>query len=245
MLAIIVPPCVSAFYQAWIPVVTFDLLNTNWWSADQLLFTFDFGAEAAQARHIPEQTQDIGYQSPNSLIILGSLGLCALFYLIKAILYFLVLLPLSHYTNSERIKAWAKRTKRQLFLGEILQITMVGYFEFLIAAHYTFSYPLSTTDGEEISGFLAQYSFALTMILFPLAWFYLMLLTPKQLQKRRYFAVLGALYSGYKIDKLSLMYYFLFAIRRIFFCYAVFFWAHAPWAQIIGLQLTNVFMVIF
>ena len=59
MLAIIVPPCVSAFYQAWMPVATFDLLKMNWWSVDQLLLMFGVGAEAAQARQIPEQMQDI------------------------------------------------------------------------------------------------------------------------------------------------------------------------------------------
>ena len=54
MISIIVPPSVSAFYQAWIPVATFDVLNTNWWSADALLFTYDYSAEAALAQNIPE-----------------------------------------------------------------------------------------------------------------------------------------------------------------------------------------------
>ena len=166
-------------------------------------------------------------------------------YLVKVLLYLLVLLPLSRYTKSERIHALAKRAKRSLFFGEILLITVGGYFEFLIAAYYTFTYPLNTTDGEVASGYLALYSFALTLVFFPLAWLYLFLLTPQQLQKRRYFSVLGELYGGYNLDRWSLLYYFLFAIRRIFFCYVVFYWEHVPWAQIIGLQLTNVVMVVF
>ena len=83
MLSVIVPPSVLTFYTAWLSIANFDILNNDFISADDWFFTFDFESQAKIVKaQIPDQMQDLGYDSTNSLLILGSLGIMLLLYVL-------------------------------------------------------------------------------------------------------------------------------------------------------------------
>ena len=94
MLSIIVPPCVLTFYTAWMNIATFDILENDHISASSFI-NFDLKAQRQIAKaNIPDQTQELGYESTNALRRLGSLGIVIVFYMIQVLLFFAVLIPL-------------------------------------------------------------------------------------------------------------------------------------------------------
>ena len=81
-----------------------------------------------------DQTEEIGYDSPNSIVNLKSLAILLMFYIIALLLFPLIkLLQLVAYRNkyvNQVYQIWFKR----LFFNEILMIMIEGYIEFIIAA---------------------------------------------------------------------------------------------------------------
>ena len=77
--------------------------------------------------------QDLGYDTHNSVLLLGSLGIFAMWYWSRVIFYGLVLVPYVLITG--RGMKTAKGMNNQLFFTDFIAVTLEGYFEYIIAAY--------------------------------------------------------------------------------------------------------------
>jgi hypothetical protein len=77
--------------------------------------------------------ENLGYETHNSIILLGCLGLVAMYWITRVVFYIFVLIPFVLITK--RGLKYTKKLKKKLFFGELLTFTTEGYFEFLIAGY--------------------------------------------------------------------------------------------------------------
>lgn len=118
--------------------------------------------------------------------------------------------------------------------------------EFLIAAYYTLNNYLMSTNGEKLAYYMAYFVIFLSFVFLPLSLVYLLIQRRRDLHRYRIFNVIGELYAGFKTEeRMHLVYYLLFAARRVIYCYVVFYWNDISWAQIMILEFMNLFMIIY
>jgi len=90
MLKVILPANVSMIFSYVISVAMFDILDADW--TTKYVFTFDYEKQEELQDEILDQMVDLGYETHNQMLNLGSLAIFIVFYFIKVILY-LVLYP--------------------------------------------------------------------------------------------------------------------------------------------------------
>ena len=66
---------------------------------------------------------DLGYDTHNSIVNLGSLGLLSFLYCIKVIVYIVILMPLVGYSRNKSLLKVTMFLKRSLFFTEFITIT--------------------------------------------------------------------------------------------------------------------------
>lgn len=166
MLMIIIPSNMSAFFSKLIPIVTFDILDSDWTTA--LVFEFDEDMHEKLEPSIFDQMETLGYETNNSLMNLGSLAIFSLLYYVRLfILLFVWML-----SRIPFFKRYFDKLYKDLIFTEILAISTEGYFEFLISGIMNVSNPLTTTDGEIVSLGYGYYSCFLSLGLVPISLFY-------------------------------------------------------------------------
>lgn len=76
--------------------------------------------------------RDVGYDTFNLVLNLGTLALLVLGYFMKVIYLFAILGPLSF------VSVWARKqfvkTKKALFFGDLIVLFIEGYMEFMISS---------------------------------------------------------------------------------------------------------------
>lgn len=90
--------------------------------------------------HILDQMEDIGYETHNSLLNLGSLWIFLTFYVVKVIIYFAAVL-IKRAFKTDRLM-FTEKWKKSLFFSEFLGIALEAYFEFIIAGYLNLQYAL-------------------------------------------------------------------------------------------------------
>ena len=88
MLSIMMPANVSGFFSIILPIVTFDIIDPEW--STELLFDFDEPGQERLNIHILDQMQDLGYDSHNSMLNLGSLALFSFVYYVRLFMFFTI-----------------------------------------------------------------------------------------------------------------------------------------------------------
>ena len=78
--------------------------------------------------------QDLGYDSHNSVQILGSLWIFSVLFFVRLILYLPLIMILSQCRKS--LVSYKKDLKKRLVIGEWVSISLEAYFEFLIAGYF-------------------------------------------------------------------------------------------------------------
>lgn len=76
--------------------------------------------------------RDIGYQSFNLFMNLGTLAFLCCLYLLKVAVVLLILLPISFFNKKAEILYFYYY--RQVFFGDLFAIFVEGYMEFLISS---------------------------------------------------------------------------------------------------------------
>ena len=71
MLQIVVPANVSMFFEKVIPVIKFDALDPDW--TTKVFMDFDMDGHEQLNHYVLDQMENLGYETHNSLLILGSL----------------------------------------------------------------------------------------------------------------------------------------------------------------------------
>ena len=112
MLMIIIPANVSAFFSKMIPIVTFDILDSDW--TTQLLFKFDKLMHIRLEPTIFDQMETLGYETHNALMNLGSLAIFSFIYYVRLfiLLVFLRKIP--------KLKDYKDKLFKMLIFREIL-----------------------------------------------------------------------------------------------------------------------------
>ena len=188
--------------------------------------------------------EDLGYDSHNSMLNLGSLAIFSFFYFIKLFVYSAILKPANYFTG--RFANRIYEMKQTLFYRDIIFLVIEAYLEFLIAGYLNLSEPLTTKNGEVVSIFIGWYCVLSTLVVFPMLFAYLLLQPHETLQSFTFRKKWGGLYD--RVDsreKFSLMYYPIFCLRRVVFCFLCFYVFSLPSIQYIALMLHNVFILEF
>lgn len=85
--------------------------------------------------------QDLGYDSHNSIQILGSLWIFSVLYFVRLIIYLPLITALSRCFT--RLESYRLNLKKNLVIGEWVSISLEAYFEFLIAGYLNILYSLN------------------------------------------------------------------------------------------------------
>jgi hypothetical protein len=109
--------------------------------------------------------KDLGYDSHNSLRLLGSQFIFAIFYYVRLLIFFPVVLCIAKLFNVGN--KYAKQLRHQLLFNEILMINLEAYLELLISAYVNYLFPLYTTDGERAAMHVSYYAFIVCIFIMP------------------------------------------------------------------------------
>lgn len=110
--------------------------------------------------------EDIGYETHNSLLNLGSLSIFITLYAAKVVLFFLLLM-INKGINNARFSKTIKEWGVSLFFGELVAIVIEAYMEFITSAYLNLKYPLSQTSGERLGVIFAYISIVVSLLIVP------------------------------------------------------------------------------
>ena len=110
--------------------------------------------------------QDLGYETHNSILNLGSLVIFGTFYCLKVFLYFLG--RTIEFISCKKIKIrYLDVWKHSLFYGEILSIILEAYMEWLISGYMNNIAPLDDKDGEVLGDFIGIACTVIALVVIP------------------------------------------------------------------------------
>lgn len=107
---------------------------------------------------------DLGYESHNELINLGSVFLFICLYLFLVLLYFILSFWMKKLRRYWKVVAYLNAS---LFYGEILTLGLEAYLEFLIGGYLGLKRPLFTRSGEILSTVTSILCTPLTVLFIP------------------------------------------------------------------------------
>jgi hypothetical protein len=109
--------------------------------------------------------KDLGYESHNSLRLLGSLFIFALLYYVRLFILYPVVLSIS---KLWKVGVKYKRDLRNsLFFNEFIVLNLEAYMELLISGYINYMFPLASTDGEILALYVSYYAFAICLFVLP------------------------------------------------------------------------------
>lgn len=174
MLRPLLPPNVLSFIEFILPVVNFDLIEPDY--STDLVFEFEEDPEIdfleEWESEIFGQMQNLGYESHNSMHILGSLFIYSVLYFVRVFVYLPLMLIIVYF--SKRGQENLKSLMKSLFWGEILVISLEAYIEVMIAGYLNYEFKLNSTFGETFAGYVAYYCLALSLVVLPLVMLYIL-----------------------------------------------------------------------
>jgi hypothetical protein len=130
MMLIIIPGNVSMMFEILIPFVMFDILESDY-SID-LVLNFDEPKQAELAELVFDQIENLGYETHNSILNLGTVAVLLTFWLLEIVV--MLLLKLYVFITGKGKKLFDYLYKRA-FWGDIVPLTLETYLEFLIAGY--------------------------------------------------------------------------------------------------------------
>jgi len=155
---------------------------------------------------------DLGYESHNQILNLGSLAIFLCLYFLKLLLY-LILLPIS--LVSPRLKPLVEKVKEGLFFRELLALLIEAYLEMLISTYLQFKAPLRTTNGELSAVVTGYICIVLILVFLPIACIWILSQPIERIKDDQFKNTWEDLYSGLRTrSKWEIGYYFGFMLRR-------------------------------
>ena len=188
LMNILVPANISSFLEDLMPFVMFDIIPPEY--STEVMFTYD--DQADKRKYLPstlDQVEDLGYDSSNSMLLLGSVSIFLFIYVLLVILYYVFFKPASYcWPTFKKLK---KSLKIILFYSFLHAITMEPIIEWMISGYVNIKYGHTTTLGEVIGRLYGWISLWLVGIFIPLSLIYFIsrsfdTLTPSEKTKWRY-----------------------------------------------------------
>ena len=242
MLSIIVPGNVNLVMSVLLPITQFDILDPDW--TTDLVLEFDEPAHENSQYEIPDQTRDLGYETRNSMLNLGSIAIFLGGWFVKVIMYSTILVPITRFTT--KLAKFRHVQRGKLFFNEFLALSSEAYLELLISAVFNYQMPLSSTLGEVISTYLGYVTFFITLVIIPGATVAILVQDKAYIVSEEFKFHYGVLTEGINHNsKIQLAFFGFFILRRFIFVYIVFQWLEYPTFQLQGVIFLNVFMVMY
>lgn len=167
MFRIIIPANVVSVFEILVPIYTFDVLDPSY--TTELLFTFDPDQSDLASKTIFQQTQDLGYDSFNSWMILGSLNLYFILYILRVFLYTICAKKVALIMPNR-----VKKMRKVLFFEQLIEFSLDSYLLLVINSFMVFRHPFFTTNGE-VTSFLMAVAFTFIWVGFvPCSIFYVL-----------------------------------------------------------------------
>jgi len=160
---IIVPGNVSMFFEIMIPIVMFDLLSTIGFMTEW----FPLSKSYYKAHnHGLDQISNIGYDSYNPVLNLGTIGFLLVLYLLRIC----SLLPIKCFNifSLGIGRNFFTKTYNALFWGDFILIFINGYIEFLISAILAYKAPDGSPDDTDFVYGISIFSLTVSLVLIPI-----------------------------------------------------------------------------
>ena len=137
---IVFPENAMTYISTLFPIVMFDVLEDNQWFNDL------FGKDVTPRYNIRTQVQDLGYDSHNPFLNLGTITLFFATFLCGVILTFSVLWPLKSFVTRVE-KAYVYMVKK-LFFSVPIAICLECFFELLMSSILVFKVPQDSYENK-------------------------------------------------------------------------------------------------
>jgi hypothetical protein len=167
--------------------------------------------------------KDLGYDSYNSIIILGSMGIFTIFYFLKLIMI-LILKPFK-FPKVVKFRNWLNNG---IFFQEIIKLILEGYIEFLIAHYLNMHLLISSTVGDFFTIIFSFSTMFLCYIFVPGAIIYVIIEDVEVLNELDFKKRWGALYDEAKPTVSGRLFTLFFIMRRALFLGSCFFMMNSP-----------------
>ena len=128
LLNILMPANVNSFLQVLVPVVQFDILDSSW--TTEYIFEFDEDYLEETSEGIPDQTKNLGYETHNAVLNLGSIGIFSFLYYAK---FAFLLAPMKLLRRFKYCDSLLKKLVSTMIFSEILELNFDGYLEIIIS----------------------------------------------------------------------------------------------------------------
>mmetsp|Transcript_25612 Transcript_25612/g.39409 ORF Transcript_25612/g.39409 Transcript_25612/m.39409 type:complete len:360 (-) Transcript_25612:1793-2872(-) len=149
ILSFVFPANAMMLFKVLIPIVTFDILENYEEVLCVFISFFGFSSSSSEAASettwdgpdeaesedtstIPDQMQNLGFDSYDPFANLGTLGLMTGLYFVKVVVYLLVLWPVQRIFKMKKSGSWISTLGDSLFFSEIILIFIEGYIEFIV-----------------------------------------------------------------------------------------------------------------
>jgi hypothetical protein len=130
-------------------------------------------------------------------------------------------------------------------MSEILGILMEAYLEILFISVLNLMGGKDDPDNNLFNIILSSVFLFLLLLVIPVCFGYLMLQSPKTLEKKSFSRRWHEIYSGLRFNKLALSYRYWFCFRRIIFISSVFLAKNHPFVQVMLLFYCNLIITIY
>ena len=229
MLLILIPANVAAFFSIILPVVQFDLLDPDW--TTNLVFEFDDEPEEvfeeSFGSKVFDQMKDLGYETHNSMQLLGSLFIFSLLWFVRSLLFFPVVKLFVRLTKKGQ--QYHDKLRDTLFYGEIIIISVESYIELLIAGYLNVKYNLNTTGGELFALWVSYYCLFMCLAVMPILSVWILTRDISEFSDEEFETQFGSFWDGVKKrNKAELAYWAIFMLRRGIFVGISFFMFEYP-----------------
>ena len=170
LLDIAQPANFQNFNNFLVPIVTFELLDSAF--TTELVYNFDDVKHQILRQTTLEQLENLGYETHNSILNLGSTFLFFCCYLIAFIL--MSLLRVCKKKNPKIENAYSY-LKNKLVWSFVIQLFISSYMEVLIGAYLNIRAPIITYHGDVAGLIFGYFSIATALVILPLVYFWIIM----------------------------------------------------------------------
>lgn len=156
------PSNAMTYISSMIPIVMFDVLEGQDWF--ESIFRSNKGGEMVDIEPYTYQIGELGYESYNPFLNLGTISLWLMIYFTKFIILLFVLFPLR---KSIKGKKYFKQMKNQLFFSEFLTLFLECYLELIICGFLIWEVPPSHLDNQLYSKVISVILMFIAVIIIP------------------------------------------------------------------------------
>jgi hypothetical protein len=146
-----------------------------------------------------DQFENLGYDSHNALLLLGTVGVVSLVWILRAFIFWTVMYPIAKFTKWKKFRRFVKSQRSALFFNEILHLGIEGCLTFAISGYFNLKHPFYGFNGERLGVPFGLFSVCLSCIFVPLSMIWFLCLDRTRYVSKYLRKTWGALYEGVNV----------------------------------------------